>query len=247
MISTSGTGNVSGLVPTLPTAITVGVDIGQRVDFTAIVVTEASERPSARLTTTLTYDRDFNCYVPSEQPEVETVFTARLVERLPLGTPYAGVAERIATIVRNVYGRFTPEAQRTLSVAVVVDATGVGNPVVELIRTVCAELPCSITGATFTYGQNIDGVIGGYELRVGKAALVSRLQVLLQGERLRLPVTPDADIMRRELLDYEIRVDTDAHEKFGAFAVGTHDDLVTALGLACLQDPLPFIVVSAGW
>jgi hypothetical protein len=51
--------------------------------------------------------------------------------------------------------------------------------------------------------------------------------------------------MQRELQDYEIRVDQDANEKYGAFKVGTHDDLVTALGLACLEDPAAYRVSYA--
>jgi len=35
-----------------------------------------------------------------------------------------------------------------------------------------------------------------------------------------------------DLLDYAIRVDSDANDRYGAFKVGTHDDLVTAFGLA---------------
>ena len=38
--------------------------------------------------------------------------------------------------------------------------------------------------------------------------------------------------MARELEDYEIRVTEDANDRYGAFKVGAHDDLVTALGLA---------------
>jgi len=33
-------------------------------------------------------------------------------------------------------------------------------------------------------------------------------------------------------------VSEDANEKYGAFKVGTHDVLVTALGLAVLADPI---------
>jgi hypothetical protein len=40
-----------------------------------------------------------------------------------------------------------------------------------------------------------------------------------------------------EPLDYEIRVSEDANERYGAFKVGSHDDLITALGLAVQQDP----------
>lgn len=41
----------------------------------------------------------------------------------------------------------------------------------------------------------------------------------------------------QELLDYEIRVDENANDRYGAFRVGTHDDLVTALGLAVNSEP----------
>jgi hypothetical protein len=43
-------------------------------------------------------------------------------------------------------------------------------------------------------------------------------------------------VLGQELMDYEIRVDQDANDRYGAFAVGSHDDLVTALGLA-VQEP----------
>lgn len=38
-----------------------------------------------------------------------------------------------------------------------------------------------------------------------------------------------------ELLEYEGRVDERANERYGAFRVGAHDDLVTALGLAVID------------
>ena len=78
------------------------------------------------------------------------------------------------------------------------------------------------------------------EALVGKAYLVSRLQVLLQGHRLHYDKSSrEAETLTRELLDYEIRVDQDANDKYGAFKVGTHDNLVTALGLAVLRDAQP--------
>lgn len=56
---------------------------------------------------------------------------------------------------------------------------------------------------------------------------------MMQTDRLRLPPQhPEAAAMARELADYEIRVDQNANDAYGAFKVGTHDDLVTALGLA---------------
>src|SRR5207247_2867449 len=64
-----------------------------------------------------------------------------------------------------------------------------------------------------------------------------RLQALFQGNRLHLPPGhPEAQTMTDELLDYEICVDKNANDTYGAFRVGTHDDLVTALGLATQED-----------
>jgi hypothetical protein len=70
------------------------------------------------------------------------------------------------------------------------------------------------------------------EVRLGKAWLVSHLQALLQGGRLHLPQTAEARALAEELLDYEIRVDENANDRYGAFKVGHHDELVTAIGLA---------------
>lgn len=43
--------------------------------------------------------------------------------------------------------------------------------------------------------------------------------------------------MARELMEYDIRIEADANTRYGAFTVGTQDDLVTALGLAVSQKP----------
>jgi hypothetical protein len=64
-----------------------------------------------------------------------------------------------------------------------------------------------------------------------------RLQALLQAGRLHLPRIDEAQALAQELLDYEIRVSEDANDRYGAFRVGTHDDLVTALGLAVQVNP----------
>ena len=76
---------------------------------------------------------------------------------------------------------------------------------------------------------------GGYG--IGKAFLVNRLQTLLQHQRIHLPAGhKEAGALVEELLNYEIRVGENASAKFGAFRTGTHDDLVTALGLAVQTD-----------
>ena len=121
-------------------------------------------------------------------------------------------------------------AVRDANITVYADATGVGQPVVDLLDQ--AGVP--VWPVYFTYGDK--RVSEGGSVRLGKGWLVSRLQSLAQSDRLHLPDTAEAQAMREELLDYEIKVDRDGDAKFGAFKTGRHDDLVTALGLATQLD-----------
>jgi hypothetical protein len=188
----------------------IGVDIGQKRDPTAICVAEADHREGGRWK--------------------EYHFLIRHLERLPLGTLYPAVAQRVGHIAAQAKSR-TGHAPRLF-----VDATGVGQPVVDLLKTQARS--SRVIAVYFTHGDRRSDQIGN-EVKLGKAYLVSRLQSLLQTGRLHLPRTSEATALAQELLDYEIRVDQDANDRYGAFRVGTHDDLVTALGLAVQVDPLP--------
>ena len=68
--------------------------------------------------------------------------------------------------------------------------------------------------------------------------------MLLQSGRLHLPKTPEAEALGRELLDYEIKVDENANDRYGAFRVGTHDDLLTAIGLATQRDDVGPVLIQ---
>lgn len=198
--------------------IRIGIDIGQRRDPTAICVAEVELRPGP------------------VRPEEH--YLIRHLERLPLGTPYPEVARRLqdltVRVARRAGGRPTVYA----------DATGVGLPVVDGLKaTVTAA---DVVAVFLTHGDRRREVNG--EVRLGKARLVCRLQALLQAERLHLPHTREAEALAAELVSYEIRVSEDALARYGAFRVGTHDDLATALGLA-VQDragDLPTGVIERG-
>ena len=107
-------------------------------------------------------------------------------------------------------------------------------PVVDLLREHMSG--ARLTAVYFTYGDRRVRT-SRREVTLGKAYLVSRLQALLQTGRIHLPRTSEAEALAQELLGYEIRVDRNANDRYGAFKVGTHDDLVTALGLAVQADP----------
>jgi hypothetical protein len=87
--------------------------------------------------------------------------------------------------------------------------------------------------------------VGRLEVKLGKAFLVTRLQILLQTNRVHLPESEEARILAEELLEYEVKVAEDANDRYGAFRVASQDDLVTALGLA-LQDDGPRRAIIIG-
>ena len=64
---------------------------------------------------------------------------------------------------------------------------------------------------------------------------------MLSYGKIHLPKTEEALALQEELINYTIKVNDNANFEFGAFKVGTHDDLVTALGLACLSEDIPRI------
>jgi len=193
-------------------AVSIGVDIGQKRDPTAVAVTEIDYR--------------------EREGRREDHWLVRYLERLPLGTPYPAVADRLAEIVQNV------RKQAELSV-IYVDATGVGQPVVD--ELVARGLP--VTACYFTHGDRRTAEWS--RVTIGKAWLVSRLQALGQSKRIHLPHTAEALAMERELMGYEIRVSEDANDRYGAFKVGSHDDLVTALGLAMQTEPFTVLIGRA--
>lgn len=188
--------------------ITIGVDIGQKRDPTAIAVVEIERREV-------------------EPGRVEAHFLVRYLDRLPLGTPYPEVARRVAGIAERA------ARQVGRSATVYVDATGVGQPVLDLIAERWSG--GRLIGVYFTHGDR--RTEDGDKITLGKAYLVSKLQALLQSGRVHLPDSGEARVLAQELRDYEIRIGEDANDRYGAFRVGTHDDLVTALGLAIHHEP----------
>ncbi len=75
--------------------------------------------------------------------------------------------------------------------------------------------------------------------RIALAIGESPDDVIAEAGRVRLPPGhPEAPAMIDELANYEIKVDQNANDRYGAFRVGKHDDLVTALGLATQDEAI---------
>jgi hypothetical protein len=187
----------------------VGLDLGQSQDFTALVVVERAEFAGEWDAATFEH-------------RTETAVRLRHLERIPLGTSYPEVVARVGRVMRSPS---LAGGRRHL----VVDATGVGQPVVELLQR--EELPCQIWPVTITGGA-AEGMTKGTH-RVPKRDLIVGLQVRLQEGELQIAAgLKEGPTLVRELADMRVQMTVGGREKFGAKS-GEHDDLVLAVALAC--------------
>ena len=186
----------------------VGLDLGQAQDHSAIAVVERS---------VVLGERDLTTY---ERREVVTL-KLRLSERVALGTSYPAVVERVGEITgsRELAGRCQ----------LVVDATGVGRPVVDLLAA--ARLGCRMWPVVIT-GGDTENYRGGY-YRVPKRDLVVQMQVAVQRGELGIAAgLRDGEVLLREMREMRVRVTDGGREQFGVWRSGEHDDLVLAAALA---------------
>ena len=149
-------------------------------------------------------------------------FLVRHLERIPLGTPYPDVAARVREVVQD--------EKLAGQCALAVDGTGVGAPVVDLLRA--GRLGCDLSAVTITGGER-ESQSGGV-WSVPKRDLIAGVQVLLEQGELRIARDlREAGALVRELLDVRITMAGGGRIRLGADGFGEHDDLVIALALAC--------------
>jgi hypothetical protein len=183
--------------------VAIGIDIGQAVDPTAIIVVE-SYLPEPERT--------------EDRPEIQ--HQIRWIEKVPLGTSYLQVVERITVVAERCVFIGHP--------TMVVDATGVGRPVVDMLRK---RSKASLRAVTFTGGDK-EKKSDAYSSRVPKRDLVTALEVVLQSRRLHVvPDCPLQEDLAAELQSFEVNLNARGHDTYDG-ASGKHDDLVSALMLA---------------
>jgi hypothetical protein len=228
---------VSSLDKLLLNPVTIGVDVGQLHDPTAIAVAEVSQTHTGKYHIqhdqhTGYFDMEKREWVPPKgiEPVMRSRYTIRHIRRLPLNTSYPDVAEYVADMLCNPL--FACRDVRLL-----IDVTGVGRPVYEElkyeIRLRKEAQHVVVKPISFVRGETYNRKTGS----LGKAYLVSRLQSLLQGGDVHGPDIPEMQATTEELRVYKIKVSETGTDQYGAFEVGKHDDLATALALACLEDP----------
>ncbi|QOY85610.1 hypothetical protein [Paludibaculum fermentans] len=199
----------------LPPHLYFGLDLGQRRDPAALAILQRIHEPTG----------EWNRF--KMEPEWELLFRLRHVERFHLGTPYITIVDRVCELLRdgdgNLLGGWPVASGRITNPykTLIVDASGVGAPVVELFQR--ANLQASLIALTIT-GSGAAHSNGAYEgcgYTVPRRDLVTNLRLLLERGLLRIPTrVHDFDSIREEVLNLQ--------DGSGP----RHDDMAIALALA---------------
>jgi hypothetical protein len=191
------------MITSRPSEYTIGLDLGQKQDHTAVSVLEWTDTGDA-VRDPVTYEW-----------KRERVMRLVHLERIGLGTAYPDIVNRAREIVN------LPQLR---GCTLVVDATGVGLPVVDLLRA--AHLDCRILPVTITGGVGESSRASGYS--VPKRDLITGLQVLFESGKFQMPDTPATEDLVHELAGMRAKPSRTGNWRYE----GSPDDLVLSLALA---------------
>ncbi len=175
----------------------LGLDLGLRRNPTALALLEDVTRPTGEF--------DYVYY----QSQMETALVLRNLQRLPLETPYAELPGYLE--------RYLDGLAKRGPVNLMVDATGVGLPVVELLQL--AQLPARLKPVVITGGESVGQL--PHAASVPRSMLLQNLRVVLETGGLRIP----SGLRLLRELKQELRALGDPKSR-------TPDDMAFALALA---------------
>jgi hypothetical protein len=183
---------------------TLGLDLGQATDYSALVVCMDISDPS-----TSKYKKTLHL---------------RHLERFQL--PYPEVVRRVKARMEHplLAGR----------AVLAVDGTGVGRGVVDLLKAEMPNLtPNSSFYGVLIHGGDKEHLDKGYH-RVPKRNLVFGAQVALEQERLKFAAGMELlPTLVEELRNFRLKIDPrTAHDSYSHWRENQHDDLVLAVSLA---------------
>lgn len=142
----------------------------------------------------------------------------RHLERYALGTLYPDVVGKVTSLLAQPLLR---------GAALVVDATGVGRPVVDMFRQANLRPIAALVTAGDAVTQDSD------YWRVPKRDLVGAVQAPLQDGRLKfaagMALVPT---LVQEMINFKVKITASANDTYGAWREGEHDDLIFAVMLA---------------
>jgi hypothetical protein len=150
-----------------------------------------------------------------------TTFKARHLHRWDLGTKYPAIVQSVRDQLAKLPGA-----------RLVVDATGVGRPILDLFRAI-PEMYERVIGVTITGGHGAHFDANSASWHVPKVHLVGALQAEMGRNTLKVAASlPEARTLLDELLNFRVKVSVaTGNESFEAWRERDHDDLVLALAV----------------
>jgi hypothetical protein len=189
----------------------IGVDLGQAQDYTAVCVVEHIRHKAPT-------EPDYMGRYRSTQVIPPSDFHCRHLARFALGTRYPAIVDDVAKMLAN------PVLE---GATLVVDGTGVGRAVIDMFVTAGMN-PIAIT---ITGGDAVTR--DGSYYRVPKRDLVGAVQVPLQAKRLKFAESlPLASTLVDEMLAFRVKITETAHDTYGSWREGSHDDLILSVMMA---------------
>jgi hypothetical protein len=187
--------------------LNIGIDLGQARDATALAAVDS-------------YRADAEPSGDARRPRRLKHHDLIHLEKLQPGLSYPAQVAAIVSIVDAL-------AEGGRSPVLWVDATGVGRPVVDLLRRDC---PYTLNAVTIGSGSEV--VRHGSDISVPKADLIGCLEVVLSTRRLLFaPDLPLAKDLDAELRAFSRELSATGRPLYEG-GRGSHDDLVLALALA---------------
>ena len=187
-----------------------GLDLGKRKDYSALAIVEYS-RPFITYRNPVTYNMD--------QEFEDPRYAVRQLTRIPLGTKYIDVVEQVRTKLTR--------AVKDYDCTLIVDATGVGQPVVEMFQGLPPR--ATLVPVVITAGASSNGSKTRDEWHVPKQDLIAGLQIMLETGALQIANgLPFSTALLEELLEFRGGQSPKGNE----WSEGPQDDLVLATALA---------------
>lgn len=160
----------------------------------------------------------------------------RHLERLPLGTSYPRIVERVKALLAR-------PPLSSLSTILLIDYAGVGRPVDDLFQEAGLEpVGVGLTGGNEVHPTGVGDI-------VPKRDLAAAAQAVLPSGRLRITErVRDAQTLRNELIRFQIKVNLKTgHDSYEAWREKGHDDLVLATALAVWFREWYGVHYDSGW
>ena len=194
----------------------VGLDLGQSSDFTAIAVVQSLNEVD-------------------EEGNTQQRLHIRHLERYPLRTSYTDVAEGVVKLMNNPVFKqdeYDPVRRRMskAKVKLLVDKTGVGAGVTDLLK----KYGLKFVSVSIHGGYKVTHAPGN-TYNVPKRDLVAALEVPFHTDQMRVAQGLELwPTLREELLNFRRKINLKtAHDSYEHWREGDHDDLVLACALAC--------------